>query len=76
MKTKKISTKAVNSVSVTVCWPQSSVALSPSTAVVLNLWVETHLGVKQLFHGGHLRPWENTDMCITAHNSSKFRVVK
>lgn len=35
----------------------------PHTAAVLNLWVTNPLRVKGLFHRGHLRPAENTDIC-------------
>ena len=51
-----------------------------SKAVVLNLCVETPLGVvKQPFHRGHLRPpeiQENIDLYIMTHNSSKTTVRK
>ena len=45
--------------------------------LALNLWLTTPLkGVKCPFHGGHLRPLENTDIYIIIYNSSKTTFVK
>lgn len=40
-----------------------------SRAVVLHLWVETPLGVKQSFHRGRI-----SDIYSTIHNSSKLQL--
>lgn len=50
----------------------SWISSSAYRAGVLNLWVMTPLGVKQLFHRGHLRPLENTDV----RDSSKIIDMK
>lgn len=54
----------------------SWISSSAYRAGVLNLWVMTPLGVKQLFHRGHLRPFENTDVNITIRDSSKIIDMK
>ena len=45
----------------------SSVLLYHSTSTVLNLWVETPLGVEGPFDSGRLRPLESTDIYIMIH---------
>lgn len=47
---------------------------APRTAV-LSLWVTSHLGVKQAFHTGHLRPSESTDVYIIDRKSSRITVI-
>lgn len=62
-----VDTKLFRPYSFCVCW---------SRAVVLNLGAMTLLKVKHVFHRGHVRPSENTDMCIIIHNSRKITVMR
>jgi hypothetical protein len=50
---------------------QFNIWVSASRIAVLRLWVTTPSEVEQPFHRGHLRPSENTNIYITAHNDSK-----
>lgn len=44
--------------------------------VVLNLWVETPLGIEWPFHRSQPRLLENTGVYITIHNRGKITVMK
>jgi hypothetical protein len=59
---------------------QVELTLSPVGLPLYALWQWFSVGMTPLdgqmtFHGGHLRPSENTDIYITIHNSSKITVL-